>query len=77
MCLSHNPFSQATSLIFIIKSWRWAQPKAGDVFLPAAHQAGVFLALRHFLKDFLQRAILYCASQHLSTGNLIKYTVGH
>ena len=24
MCLAHNPFSQATSLVFIIKSWRLA-----------------------------------------------------
>ena len=65
MCLSHNPFSQATSLIFIMKSWRRAQPKAGDVFLSAAHKAGVLLAFRHFPKDFLQPAILYCASQHI------------
>ena len=52
MCLSHNPFSQVTSL-FIIKSWRRAKPKAGDVFLSAVHEAGVLLALRHFPKDFL------------------------
>ena len=65
MCLSHNPFFQVTSLIFIIKSWCWTEPKAGDVFfLPSAHQARVSLALRHFFKDFFQQAILYCASQH-------------
>ena len=34
--------------------------------MPAAHKAGVLLALCHFPKDFLQLAILYCTSQHHS-----------
>ena len=42
MCLSHNPFFQATSLIFIIKSWRRAYPKVGDVFLPKYSKPGYF-----------------------------------
>ena len=37
MCLSHNPFFQVTSLIFIIKSWCQTEPKAGDVFFCPQH----------------------------------------
>ena len=51
MGFSHNPLSLVTSL-FIINSWRRAEPEAGDVFLSIV-QSHVLLALCHFPKDFL------------------------
>ena len=69
MCLSHNLFSQATSLIFIIKSWRQAYPKAGDVFLPEHTKPGYFWPFAIFPRTSFNR--LFCPGL---PNNKLKYT---
>ena len=70
MCLSHNPFSQATSLIFIIKSWRWAYPKAGDVFLPKYSKLGYFWPFAIFPRTSSNR--LFCTEFPNSISNFFE-----
>ena len=47
----------------ILKSVKCGISKGRRCFSARVKQAGVFLALRHFPKDFLQPAILYWAPQ--------------